>query len=148
MALAQPVRSYRIGCLGGGRLLAALASEIMQCASDRYHLVHHSPSPVAKVISQNSQPPDRSQRGLHWDPPACQQSIDPPMAPVQAPFIGGDHTGGHRLQPFESAVCQNMAVLAARGPGFAQTYSEFLKFVHRQASRGSHQSSRAFGVLQ
>src|SRR5258708_40169606 len=91
---------------------AAVASVIVQSASDHHHLVNHALAPVAEFIPQDSQPLHRGKGVLDRDATACQQPVELSMTPVQlAPpmaFIWSYHSSGPTIQSCKPAVSQHI----------------------------------------
>src|SRR5580765_5605518 len=107
--------------------VAPFASEIMQRASDRHHLVYHSRPTIAKLVSENPQSLHRCHRVLDHDPISRQQVVEPAMSPMEvssiAPRPRGDHAGGPGVQSLKTAVTQKVDLL---GQAQSRSLSHFL----------------------
>src|SRR5260370_14252033 len=107
MILSQSVSFYYPVDLLGNGPLASFASEIMQRASDRHHLVDHSLAPVPKLIPQNPQSLHRGQCMLHLNAISRQQTVELPMSPMQCAPVASlprrHHTCGPSFQSFKAA---------------------------------------------
>lgn len=116
----RAVGFHRLVKLFGERPLTPVASEIIQRAPDRLHLVDHFWAAVAKVISQNPQSLYARQRLLDWNLVGCQQTVQSAMSPMRgasvAPRPGSDHAGGPNCQASEPTVAQKMNPLRETQP--------------------------------
>src|SRR5437868_12373438 len=114
--ISSPAVSFHCSVdLFGEDPVAPFASEIMQRASDRHHLVNHSPPTIAKLVSQNPQSLHRCHRVLNRDPVSRQQAVESAMSPMEATSIAprprGDHASAPGVQSLKTAVTQKVDLL-------------------------------------